>query len=139
MSTFLTRVMNAIREPKLDKFWLGYFRENLRGEINDQLLEIFRSSGLTKADISRKLDRRPEQITRWLSAPSNLEADTISDIALSLGCVPKIRFEKVGGEQSNARKHEFLTRFDGASSTKVITSVTLGNEKTIFKQPESVF
>ena len=106
MTISLTQLMSAIREPIIGKYWLGYFRENFRGEINDQLLEAFETSDLSKADISRKLDRRPEQITRWLSAPGNLESDTISDIALSLGLVPKIRFEKIGEEKTNTQVHE---------------------------------
>ena len=69
MTISLTRVMIAINDSKISKYWLGYFRENFRGEINDHLLEFFHASVFTKADIARKLDRRPEQITRWLSSP----------------------------------------------------------------------
>ncbi|TKB19766.1 MAG: hypothetical protein E5V75_06310 [Mesorhizobium sp.] len=112
MTISLTQVMSAISKAVVPKYWVGYFRESFRGEINDQLLESFRFSGLTKADIARKLDRRPEQITRWLSAPCNLEADTISDIALALGLVPKIRFEKVDRDQSNNRVHNFVAEYD---------------------------
>lgn len=112
MTTSLTRVMNAIKEPAISKYWLAYFRENFRGVINDQLLEAFESSGITKADIARKLGRRPEQVTRWLSAPGNLETDTISDIALAFGLVPKIGFEKVGEARSNRRVHAFIERFE---------------------------
>lgn len=115
MTTSLTRVMNAIKEPRIAKYWIGYFRENFRGEINDQLLEAFHTSGITKADIARRLERRPEQVTRWLSAPCNLEADTISDIALSLGLVAKIRFEKVGEDYSiaDAIRSTVLSEKDG--------------------------
>lgn len=31
------------------------------------------------------LEKDPAQITRWLSAPSNFELDTLSDILLALG------------------------------------------------------
>lgn len=95
MTTSTEQMINAIKKPKIDKYWLAYFRETLRGEINDVILEAFMSSGLTKADVARKLDRRPEQVTRWLSAPCNIEADTLSDIALALGFLPKITLEKV--------------------------------------------
>lgn len=108
MTTYLTRLMIAIKEVGISKYWIGYFREKFRGEVNDQLLEAFRASGITKADIARKLDRRPEQITRWLSAPCNLEADTISDLALAFGHMPKIVFVAVGAAQSNNRVHKIM-------------------------------
>lgn len=95
-----TQLMRALDEAELGEFWIGYFRERFRGEINDQLLEAFQASGLSKADLARKLKRRPEQITRWLAAPNNLEADTLADLAVALGMVPKISFERVSGSPS---------------------------------------
>lgn len=112
MNTYLMQAMNAISEASIDKYWVQYFRENFRGEINDKLLEAFALSGLTKAEIARKLDRRPEQITRWLSAPSNLESDTISDIALAIGMMPSIRFERIGMEKTNGERHEFIATYE---------------------------
>lgn len=108
MNTSLTRLMSAINEDKISKYWASFFREHFRGEINDQLIESFEASGLSKADIARKLDRRPEQITRWLSAPCNLEIDTISDLALSMGLVPKIRLEKIAENNCNNMVHSFI-------------------------------
>lgn len=146
MSTSLTQLMSALSEPKLEKFWLNYFRENFRGEINDLLIELFKSAALSKADIARKLDRRPEQITRWLSAPNNLESDTISDIALSLGCVPKIRFERVGEDTSNCRQHEFISVIENASisdsvaiSAGVATNGVSVNLKSNYTAHEQVY
>ena len=95
MTTSLTQVMSAIEETPIGKYWIGFFRENFRAEINDQLVEALESSGLTKADIARKLGKRPEQVTRWLSAPCNLETDTMSDLALSLGLRPRVHFERI--------------------------------------------
>jgi transcriptional regulator with XRE-family HTH domain len=94
--------MRALDEAELGEFWIGFFRERFQGEINDQLLEAFQASGLSKADLARKLKRRPEQITRWLAAPNNLEADTLADLALALGMVPRIRFERVSVSPSDA-------------------------------------
>lgn len=112
MTTSLTQAMSAIAEPRIDAYWVGYFRENLRGEIYSQVVEAFEQSGLTKADLARKLDRRPEQITRWLSAPSNLEADTISDLLLALGMRPVVRLERINMEQSNSRQHPLVEQFE---------------------------
>ena len=40
---------------------------------------------MTRADLARKLDKRPEQITRWLSAPGNWTFDTAAALALAMG------------------------------------------------------
>ena len=92
MTTYQEQLEKAISEDVIPAFWLGYFREAFRESVNDQFLELYQAAaaqkGLTKKDIARKLGRRPEQITRWLAAPNNLEIDTVSDLALALGCAP---------------------------------------------------
>jgi len=108
--------MNALEETVIPKFWLGYFREALRAEINDRLLECFETSGMSKADIARKLDRRPEQVTRWLSAPCNLETDTVADLALALGMIPKVRLERIEDQRSNEQCHRLVTVFERKSA-----------------------
>jgi DNA-binding phage protein len=99
MSTSQMQLDQELSEPEIKKFWLGYFQEAFREDVHQQLLEGFEdlkaSSSLTRMDLARKIGRRPEQLTRWLSAPNNLEMDTISDMALGMGLVPKIRFEPV--------------------------------------------
>jgi DNA-binding phage protein len=99
MTISQTQLDQALSEPEIKKFWLGYFQENFRQEIQQQIIELFdflkAKKGLTRADLARKIGRRPEQVTRWLSSPTNLESDTISDIALGMGMIPKLTFESV--------------------------------------------
>jgi hypothetical protein len=66
---------------------LAYFRERLRTRIHQFILREFISKqrdGFTQADLARMLDRRPEQIHRWLGAPSNWTLDTVSDLVLAI-------------------------------------------------------
>lgn len=82
-------------EP-ISEYWLAYFRDNFRADLHDKLLELFEAyenSGKSQADLARKLGRRPEQISRWLRTSGNLEADTVSDLSLAMGCLPKVMFE----------------------------------------------
>jgi len=46
--------------------------------------DVYKSKGGNKAKLARRLDKRPEQITRWLSEPGNLTFDTLSDLLLGL-------------------------------------------------------
>ncbi len=40
---------------------------------------------ITKKQLADLIERNPAQITRWLTDPSNYEADTISDLLLAMG------------------------------------------------------
>jgi hypothetical protein len=64
-----------------------YFQERLRQRLYDIVMKEFDSyeaKGGNKAKLARRLDKRPEQITRWLSEPGNLTFDTLSDLLLGL-------------------------------------------------------
>jgi DNA-binding phage protein len=84
----------ALSEPVLDEFWLGYFEQEYQANIFEVLQETFESLGMTKTALAKKLGKSPEQITRWLSSPNNLESDTISNLALAMGYLPRLSLEK---------------------------------------------
>lgn len=99
MATSPTQLMSAISEEEIQPFWVSYFREHFRGQLHDQILEAFevwKQRGNNRATLAKKLGRRPEQITRWLAAPSNFEIDTVSDIALAMGLMPILSLEGIG-------------------------------------------
>jgi hypothetical protein len=68
---------------------LGYFRTRLAGRVHQVLLKVFgkleREQNLTRRELAKRIHRKPEQITRWLSYPSNLTLDTASDLFIGLG------------------------------------------------------
>lgn len=67
---------------------LGYFQGRLRNKLFSELLGLFfrkKEQGYTRADLARRLGRRPEQVTRWLAGPGNLKIDTLSDLLLAMG------------------------------------------------------
>ena len=67
---------------------LSYFRERFRDRLYDLVLSEFHRQvaecGLTKADVARRIGRRPEQITRWFGAPGNWTLETVSDLLLAV-------------------------------------------------------
>lgn len=77
------QLINA--DGTIRQFWRDYFSETLRHIANEQLNEAILKLGVSRAELAKRLNKRPEQITRWLSSPCNLELDTLSDLALALG------------------------------------------------------
>jgi len=66
---------------------LAFFRNRFREHIFDLVLTEFKKQaqrGFSKRDLARRINRGPEQITRWLAAPSNLTLDTVSDLLLAI-------------------------------------------------------
>jgi len=64
---------------------LAYFRQRQSNRVYEAVFKAFVGTGITKADLARKLKKKPEQITRWLSGPGNWTLDTVSDLLLALG------------------------------------------------------
>jgi hypothetical protein len=81
---FLSEILNGETIP-LGK--LAYFRQRLLNRFYDLILGEFlkqEQSGLTKAEVARRIGRRPEQVTRWLGAPGNWTLETVSDLSLAI-------------------------------------------------------
>lgn len=76
------------REP-LSPAHFGYFRERVRLAFWEYVVLTFmeqaNSSNLTKAELARRIGRRPEQVGRWLAAPTNWTLDTATDLLLGMG------------------------------------------------------
>lgn len=88
---FLSEILgkDAIPEHKL-----AYFRARLTNRIHDLVLATFveleRDKKITKAELARRIGKKPEQITRWLGAPGNWEIETFSDLMLGMGYEPTL-------------------------------------------------
>lgn len=63
---------------------LGYFRARNRWQAYDLVLTEFNNTGLTKADLARRLGKRPEVVSRLLGAPGNWGLDTVSDLLFAI-------------------------------------------------------
>jgi hypothetical protein len=67
----------------------AYHRQRYKNRMFAEIARLFAEEAehnqITKRDLAEWLERDPAQITRWLSTPSNLTLETISDILLALG------------------------------------------------------
>ncbi|MDP1547854.1 MAG: helix-turn-helix transcriptional regulator [Anaerolineales bacterium] len=67
----------------------AYYRQRQKNRVFTELVQFVADEaerrGITKRELAEVVERDPAQITRWLSAPSNFELDTLSDILLALG------------------------------------------------------
>jgi Helix-turn-helix len=68
---------------------VAYYRQRQKNRVFADLVKFFAEeaerTGITKKELSELVGKDPAQITRWLSAPSNFELDTLSDVLLALG------------------------------------------------------
>jgi len=90
-TSFLSEILNGEPIP-IGK--LAYFRARLSNRIHELVLAEFvrleRERKINKAELARRLGRKPEQVTRWLGAAGNWTIETLSDLMLGMGCEPAL-------------------------------------------------
>lgn len=83
---------------------LSYMRARTRNRVHGMLVDIFtteqREIGLLKKDLAERTLRHPAQITRWLSAPSNMSLNVLSDLLFAMGLELDLRVEKIEPERT---------------------------------------
>lgn len=65
----------------------AYFQARTRNRLYNLVLSRFRreaKKGLTKAELARRLGKKPEVVNRLLGAPGNWTIDTLSDLLLGI-------------------------------------------------------
>jgi len=99
---FLSEILSGDRIPEQK---LGYFRARLSNRMHDLILSTFleleKRKDVSRADIARRLNREPAQISRWLGAPGNWTLDTVSDLLLSMGHEPMVSSVNLAISQSS--------------------------------------
>src|ERR1700692_4917434 len=101
---------------------IHYYRQSAKNHIFEALTSFFAEeaerTGVTKRDIAECLHRDPAQITRWLSSPSNLTIDSISDLLLSLGAEMDHAVAKFADRAQPNEIHPLIAQL---TATKVTT------------------
>lgn len=80
----LTVLFKPTGSEKISRGTLGYICARARQRAYNLLVSEFKKSGMSQADLAKRLDKAPEIICRWLNRPSNLELDTLSAAVFAL-------------------------------------------------------
>ena len=63
---------------------LGYFRARNKHRMYDLVVKEFKRSGLTQADLARRLGLGTDRVCRLLGGPGNWTLDTASDLLFAI-------------------------------------------------------
>ena len=109
-------------EPICDRE-IFYQRERTRNRLFSDLVLFFQlraeETGINKKVIAEKLRKDPSQITRWLSQPSNLTLDTLSDLLLSLDAEMDCKFVKFSDRAIPNFAHEWAIDYGHVSAPTI--------------------
>lgn len=79
-----TSLSKPTGDDRIPKGTLGYFRERNRHRLYSLIIKEFKNSGLTQAELARRLGKSPEIVCRLLGTPGNIQADTLSDLLFAI-------------------------------------------------------
>lgn len=78
----------------------AYFQQRLFNHIHQVLLGLLSSEEqfskeFSKRKLAKRIEKKPEQITRWLSYPGNMTLETLSDLLLGFGCELEVQAKDI--------------------------------------------
>lgn len=94
---------------------LQYQRERTKNRVFSKLVKFFaeeaESNGISKKVLADRLDKDPAQLSRWLSQPSNLTLETISDLLLVMDAELECRVVKLAEQPIPNLAHEWANDY----------------------------
>lgn len=112
---------NTSKTNPMSRRDVGYYRQRQKNRVFTELVQFFAEEaerrGVTKKDLATALSKDPSQITRWLSAPSNFELDTVSDILLALGAEMDHKIVRFEDRLKQNYMHPLVAAHVGAQMT----------------------
>jgi hypothetical protein len=119
---------NTSKTNSMSRRDVAYYRQRQKNRVFTELVQFFAEEaerrGVSKKDLAAALSKDPSQITRWLSAPSNFELDTLSDILLALDAEMDHKIVRFDDRLKQNYMHPLVAMHVGAELT-----TTKGHEK----------
>lgn len=128
MTTSLKR--QSLSKPEKGKqipaHTLSFVRARNKNKAHSLLLSLFVESGMTKKDLAVMLNKKPEQITRWLGGPGNITFDTLSDLifAITSKFVEVCPEDELSKGKSNCRAPSWFTTISTGSESFCVQART---------------
>ncbi|GEM_PF-2479778 len=99
---FLSDVLSG---EKIPAGKLAYFRARLTNRFHELFLRQFvtlsKEGKITRAQLAKRIGRKPEQLTRWLGSPGNWTIETFSDLLLGMGYEPMLFVSSLAEGRTN--------------------------------------
>jgi transcriptional regulator with XRE-family HTH domain len=80
----ITSLSKPTEAELIPKGTLGYFRSRNKNKLYTLVVTEFKKSGLSQAELARRLGKTPDIICRWLAGPTNWTIDTVSDLLFAI-------------------------------------------------------
>ena len=125
----ITMLSNPIGSEKVPVGTFSYFRSRNRHSLYSLVVGEFKKSGLSQADLARRLGKKPDVVCRWLASPGNWRLDTVSDLLFAISGAEadySIRFPLEQGARNDTRPQWMLT-----SPEPVFNTETLGRNRNV--------
>ena len=115
---------------------LAYFRGRLSNRVHELVLSEFaaqeREGKINRAELARRIGRKPEQITRWLGTSGNWTLETLSDLLLGMGLEPALSVQSVANPSPAWPSSWPVIYFDAHTAQEVAQDIASGNHKQVY-------
>ncbi len=133
---------NTLKANQIPERDLQYYRQRLKNKVHSDIAGLFNDEaerrGLTKKDIADRLSKDPAQVTRWLTTPTNLTLDTLSDLFLAMDADLETRAVPFDHIAPSNVMHPLIAKITGAgkSAPKVQQTGSGGGKVSIRYRPQ---
>jgi hypothetical protein len=126
----LWKSASSLEDTAIDPALLSYFHSMAQNEAHDLVLTLFLAAadreGVNKAFLARRMDKSPEQVTRWLGGSGNWTLETLTNLLVALGYKPKFSAERLSAMRQDNEHHDLahpaivvnVTSSDSSSEAK---------------------
>jgi hypothetical protein len=116
----------SLREPsgtsRVPEGTLAYFRTRNKHRMYSLVIGEFKRSGISQADLARRLGKGTDVLCRWLRSPGNWTLDTLSDLLFAIS----------GAEPAHAVRHPLRA----SSQARSDTTSTAAQAKSEMERPK---